>query len=76
MGSPPFGATVLLPRASQRFSSYVTGTSALAPELLSQSVQRLRILALLYAFTFFMAGFFPNLLFAVDRARFLQDRAN
>jgi eukaryotic-like serine/threonine-protein kinase len=76
MGSPPFGATILLPRASQRVSSYVTGTSALAPELLSQSVQRLRILALLYAFIFFMAGFFPNLLFALDRARFLQDRAN
>jgi eukaryotic-like serine/threonine-protein kinase len=76
MGSPPLGATILLPRAGQRVSSSVTGTGALAPELLSQSVQRLRILALLYAFTFFMAGFFPNLLFASDRTRFLQDAAN
>jgi eukaryotic-like serine/threonine-protein kinase len=76
MGSPPLGATVLLPRAGQRAGSSASGTGALAPELLSQSVQRLRILALLYAFTFFMAGFFPNLLFAEDRARFFQNAAN
>jgi eukaryotic-like serine/threonine-protein kinase len=76
MRSRSAGATILLPRAGHQVSMSGSGTSALAPELLSQSVQRLRILALLYAFTFFMAGFFPNLLFASDRARFLRDAAN
>ena len=46
------------------------GISAGFPvDLLSQSAGRLRVLALLYAFVFFMAGIFPALLF--DRARFL-----
>src|SRR2546427_2411772 len=40
-------------------------------DLLSQSAARLRVLALLYAFVFFMAGIFPALLFPGDRARFL-----
>src|SRR3989442_15323420 len=40
-------------------------------DLLSQSAGRLRVLALLYAFVFFMAGIFPALLFPADRARFL-----
>src|SRR5207249_133488 len=40
-------------------------------DLLSQSAGRLRVLALLYAFVFFMAGIFPTLLFPADRARFL-----
>src|SRR5439155_5787481 len=33
--------------------------------------RRLRVLDLLYAFVFFMAGVFPALLFPDDRARFL-----
>ena len=52
------------------------GTGALSPELLDQSARRLRILALLYAFTFFMAGFVPSLVSADQRARFFQDPAN
>src|SRR6266699_2178434 len=40
-------------------------------DLLSQSAGRLRVLALLYAFVFFMAGIFPALLFKDERARFL-----
>src|SRR5437870_1910889 len=40
-------------------------------DLLSQSAGRLRVLALLYAFVFFMAGIFPALLFPADRARFV-----
>jgi eukaryotic-like serine/threonine-protein kinase len=48
------------------------GTSSGFPvDLLSQSADRLRVLALLYAFVFFMAGVFPALLFPSDRARFL-----
>ena len=52
--------------------SIARAISASFPEdLLSQSVARLRTLALLYAFVFFMAGIFPALLFRDDRARFL-----
>jgi eukaryotic-like serine/threonine-protein kinase len=40
-------------------------------DLLRQSAGRLRVLALLYACVFFMAGVFPALLFPSDRARFL-----
>jgi eukaryotic-like serine/threonine-protein kinase len=68
------GDTVLLPRAGQRpLTSTGLRTTALAPELLTQSVRRLRVLALLYAFTFFMAGFFPDLLVAEDWAHFFQE---
>src|SRR3989442_923541 len=46
-------------------------SSAFPIDLPSQSAARLRVLALLYAFVFFMAGIFPALLFPSDRARFL-----
>jgi serine/threonine-protein kinase len=46
-------------------------SSGFPADLLDQSARRLRTLALLYAFVFFMAGIFPALLFAGDRARFL-----
>src|SRR5207245_8190635 len=39
-------------------------------DLLSQSAGRLRVLALLYAFVFFMAGILPALLLPGERARF------
>jgi len=39
-------------------------------DLLNQSAGRLRVLALLYAFVFFMAGIFPALVLPDDRARF------
>ena len=54
------GATLLQPRGAVHASTSGHRTTALAPEILSQSASRLRILALLYAFTFFMAGVFPN----------------
>jgi eukaryotic-like serine/threonine-protein kinase len=48
------------------------GSSAGFPsDLLGQSAERLRILALLYATVFFLGGIFPALLFPADRARFL-----
>src|SRR5262245_46758419 len=48
------------------------GTSLGLPlDLLRQSVERLRVLALLYACMFFMAGIFPEMLSASDRVRFL-----
>jgi len=46
-------------------------SSGFPVDLLSQSAGRLRVLALLYAFVFFMAGIFPVLLFRSDRAQFL-----
>src|SRR5687768_10551163 len=68
------GDTVLLPRAGQRpLTSTGLRTTALAPELLTQSVRRLRVLALLYAFTFFMAGYFPSLLIAEERAHLFRE---
>src|SRR5262250_3266474 len=42
--------------------------SGLPHDVLAQSARRLRILALLYAFVFFMAGYFPALLFSDVRA--------
>jgi eukaryotic-like serine/threonine-protein kinase len=51
--------------------SIARAISASFPEdLLNQSAGRLRVLALLYAFVYFMAGIFPALLFPEDRARF------
>ena len=47
---------MLQPRGAKHASTTGFRTGGLAPELLSQSADRLRILALLYAFTFFMAG--------------------
>ena len=42
-------------------------TTGLPTDLLNQAAARLQILALLYAFTFFMAAFFPSLLFESTR---------
>jgi hypothetical protein len=47
-------------------------TRGLSAEILSRSARRLRTLALMYAFTFFMAGFFQDLLFADARAMMLS----
>ena len=69
-------ATLLMPEARQRASVVDRGTSSLSPELLAQSVGRLRVLVLLYAFIFFMAGFFVALLFADDRARLFHEPVN
>jgi eukaryotic-like serine/threonine-protein kinase len=47
-------------------------SSALPADLLGQSARRLRILALLYAAVFFLAGIFPMLLVADDRAMYFS----
>src|SRR5262249_30442112 len=44
-------------------------TTGLPADVLGQAAGRLRAMALLYAFVFFMAGFFPALLFPDDRHR-------
>ena len=46
-------------------------SSGFPSDLLSQAAGRLRVLALLYAFVFFMAAILPALVFPVDRARVL-----
>jgi eukaryotic-like serine/threonine-protein kinase len=60
-------ATILQPRGSAHVTASAYHTGILSAQLLSQSASRLRVLCLLYAFTFFMAGFFPNLLGAERR---------
>jgi serine/threonine-protein kinase len=67
---------ILQPRDTAHASTFWRRTAALPPELLSQSARRLRILCLLYSFCFFMAGFFPNLVDAEMRTRFLQRPEN
>src|SRR5688572_27841320 len=47
-------------------------SSGFPVDLLHQSAGRLRVLALLCAFVFFMAGIFPPLLFPAARAEFLE----
>ena len=47
-------------------------SSGLPADLLRQSAERLRTVALMYAFIFFMAGVFPALLIPGDRARFFS----
>ena len=69
MTSSTTGQTLLLPKHDARTAGATTSDTGLATDLLSQSATRLRTLALLYAFVFFMAGFFPALLFAETRAQ-------
>ncbi len=66
----PEHVTLLQPNA--RYSEGGERSSAFPTDLLGQSAARLRTLALLYAFVFFMAGVFPMLLFPEDRAQLLQ----
>ncbi|HZA97696.1 MAG TPA: serine/threonine-protein kinase [Gemmatimonadales bacterium] len=67
--SPAEHVTLLHPDAGEL--SGRAASSPLPSDLLRQSAQRLRVLALLYAFVFFTGGIFPALLFPGDRARFL-----
>ena len=48
------------------------GTSGFPDDIVGQSAERLRVLALLYAVIFFFAGIFPALFFPADRARFVS----
>jgi hypothetical protein len=60
-------AETLVPRDEAR----QTTTTGLPPDLLAQSAQRLRVLALVYAFVFFMSDPLHAILFAQERALFL-----
>jgi hypothetical protein len=70
MASPPASPTLLLPRPVRGTTGFRHSPTELPEDLLNQSASRLRTLALLYAFVFFMAGLFPVLFFSDDRAFF------
>lgn len=57
------------PRGSSILDRATTG---FPPDLLSRIAIRFQILTWLYAFTFFMAAFFPSLLSAAQRARLFE----
>src|SRR5262245_37936226 len=57
----------MMPERGAHSSSGVS--SGFPTDLVGQSANRLRTLALLYALVFFLAGIFPALLFPEDRAR-------
>jgi serine/threonine protein kinase len=62
------GETLLRPDGAHRASAPGATSQGLPRDLVRQAMPRLRILALLYAAVFFLAGFFPALLSAEDRA--------
>src|SRR6185436_18998357 len=72
MTSEPVGETFIAPRKGKSTSSTRKSPTGLPADLLSQSAGRLRVIALLYAFVYFFAGFFPALLFPADRARLFE----
>src|SRR5262245_35117460 len=60
------GPTLFVPK--RRGTSLVDRASAGLPaDLVNRAARRLQILAWLYAFTFFMAAFFPRLIFPDER---------
>ncbi len=71
MSGPARYEHVTLMQPEEGVASARGSVSGFPTDLLSQFAARLRILALLYAFVFFMAGILPALLIPGDRARFL-----
>jgi serine/threonine-protein kinase len=75
MTEPTDSPTLLIPadrgghqlRKEKLGSVAERATTALPTDILNQSAARLRVLALLYAFTFFMAAFFPAFVFPAGR---------
>jgi serine/threonine-protein kinase len=71
MRSHAHGETLLVKQETPAQTPRLRGTRGLSTEIQTRSARRLRILALLYAFTFFMAAFVPNLLSDTNRARMM-----
>ena len=67
--------TLLRPQRAAHKATPLETDRGLSTEILSQSARRLRVLALIYAFTFFMAAFFPNLLIAAERRQMMAELA-
>jgi len=71
MSQAPHGQTLFVP--SRTGASIVDrATTGLPPDLLNRAANRLQILCWLYAFTFFMADFFPLLVFPDERRIFFR----
>ena len=69
------GHTLFVPK--QQTSSFADrATTGFPPDLLNRAAARLQVLAWLYGFTFFMAGFFPALLVPVQRALLVASALN
>ena len=64
---------VTLMQADEGASSSLALSSGLPADLLAQAADRLRVLALLYAFAFFTAGVLPALALPVERERFVEN---
>jgi serine/threonine-protein kinase len=64
---------LLLPERGRPTASARSSSTGLPVDLLSQAAGRLSTVAFVYAFVFFMAGFFPSLLFANTRAVLFGD---
>jgi eukaryotic-like serine/threonine-protein kinase len=54
-----------------RGKTFTERTTSPPTELMNQAAARLSVVSLLYAFTFFMAAFFPTLLFSEERQKLL-----
>src|SRR5262245_5095780 len=67
-GSSTGGPTILRPEAAHHASASIVSSQGLPRDLLRQATVRLRVMALLYAVVFFLAGFFPALISADGRA--------
>jgi serine/threonine-protein kinase len=75
MRPPVSGQTLFVPKT--RGTSIVDrATTGLPPDLVNRAAVRLQILCWLYAFTFFMAAFFPRLLFPDLRRALIEHPLN
>jgi hypothetical protein len=68
MESQPDGPTLFLPHPEGGAAAARQSPTELPDDLVNQSLSRLRTLAWLYAFVFFMAGLFPAMLSPENRA--------
>ena len=72
MAVPHESNNLVRPQKGWRTAGARDSAFGLPADVLSQSAARLRVLALLYAFVFAMAGYVPALLLPVERARLLS----
>jgi serine/threonine-protein kinase len=68
-GSP----TLLRPDEAHRAAASRPDSQGLPRDLVRQATPRLRVMALMYAVVFFLAGIFPSLIYPADRADLVGD---
>ena len=68
MTTPTGGPTLLGPDDARRATMSGPDSQGLPRDLVRQAMQRLRVMAILYAVVFFLAGFFPGLISEAGRA--------